>query len=99
MKYVYFDASSGVSGDMILGALVDLGLQPKVLTSHLSKLSLGGYRIEVSREQRGPIAGTKVNVKVENEVQPPRSARDVENRSSRSSAPTVLSIEAISSLV
>jgi uncharacterized protein (TIGR00299 family) protein len=77
MRIAYFDCFSGISGDMILGALIDLGLKPKVLTSHLSKLSLSGYQLEVSREQRGPIAGTKVNVKVENEAQPPRSAREI----------------------
>lgn len=77
MRIAYFDCFSGISGDMILGALIDLGLDPKVLTGQLSKLQLSGYQIEVSREQRGPITGTKVNVNVEDEKQPPRSAGDI----------------------
>ena len=79
MKIAYFDCFSGISGDMILGALIDLGLDPKVLTSQLSKLPLGGYHVEVSREQRGPIAGSRVDIRVEAEEQPPRSAREIED--------------------
>lgn len=77
MRIVYFDCFSGISGDMILGALIDSGLDPKVITTHLSKLPLSGYQVEVSREQRGPIAGTRVNVRVEDAEQPPRSAREI----------------------
>lgn len=73
MKIAYFDCFSGISGDMILGALIDLGLDPKTLTSHLSSLDLAGYQIEVSKEQRGPITGTRVNIKVNEEEQPHRS--------------------------
>ena len=40
MRIAYFDCFSGISGDMILGALIDLGLDPEVLTNHLSKLPL-----------------------------------------------------------
>ncbi len=74
MKIAYFDCFSGISGDMILGALIDLGLDPKTLTSHLSRLNLAGYQIEVSKEQRGPITGTRVNIKVNEEEQPHRSS-------------------------
>ncbi len=74
MRIAYFDCFSGISGDMILGALIDLGLDPKTLTSHLSRLNLAGYQIEVSKEQRGPITGTRVNIKVNEEEQPHRSS-------------------------
>jgi uncharacterized protein (DUF111 family) len=77
MKIVYFDCFSGISGDMILGALIDLGLDPKTLTKHLSKLKLSGYEIEVFKEQRGPITGTRVNIKVDEEEQPPRSSDQI----------------------
>ncbi len=73
MRIAYFDCFSGISGDMILGALIDLGLDPKFLTNQLSKLALGGYHIEVSREQRGPITGTRVDIKVEEQEQPVRA--------------------------
>ena len=58
---------------MLLGALIDLGLDPDTLTSLLSKIDLRDYELEVSREQRGSISGTKVNIQVEEEKQPHRS--------------------------
>jgi uncharacterized protein (DUF111 family) len=65
MKIAYFDCFSGISGDMILGALIDLGFDQKTLMKHLSKLKLTGYEIEILKEQRGPITGTRVNIKVD----------------------------------
>ncbi|MBT8406190.1 MAG: LarC family nickel insertion protein, partial [Deltaproteobacteria bacterium] len=46
MRIAYFDCFSGISGDMILGALIDLGLDQKILMKHLSTLKLSGYEIE-----------------------------------------------------
>ena len=87
MKIAYFDCFSGVSGDMILGALLDLGLDQKTLMKDLSKLKLGGYEIEVSKEQRGPITGTRVNIKVDEEEQPPRSSDHIQELINRSKLP------------
>jgi hypothetical protein len=72
-KIAYFDCFSGISGDMILGAFIDLGLDLDKLTAHLSKMKLGGYKIAVSREKRGAISGIRLNIKVEEEKQPHRS--------------------------
>ncbi|MGD8502213.1 MAG: nickel pincer cofactor biosynthesis protein LarC [Syntrophobacterales bacterium] len=77
MRIAYFDCFSGISGDMILGALIDLGLDPKALSKQLSKLPLDGYEIEMSREQRGPVTGTRVDIHVEQE-QPPRSSEQIQ---------------------
>jgi uncharacterized protein (TIGR00299 family) protein len=55
---------------MILGALVDLGLSLKSLRSELSKVPLGGYRIEAHRVNRSGLQATKVDVIVE-EAEPP----------------------------
>jgi len=62
MKLAYFDCFSGISGDMILGALVDLGLPKAKLEDELGKLSLGGYEIVYSSEVRKEISGSKVKV-------------------------------------
>ena len=39
MKVIYFDCFAGISGDMILGSLIDLGLDPEALAIELRKLS------------------------------------------------------------
>ncbi len=62
MRILYYDCFSGISGDMNLGALLDLGVDKKYLIEELSKLSLTGYEIKVSRDNRKGIEGTKVDV-------------------------------------
>ena len=62
MKILYYDCFSGISGDMNLGALLDLGIDEKYLVDELSKLNLNGYEIKVSRDIRKGIEGTKVDV-------------------------------------
>ena len=46
MKTLYFDCFSGISGDMIIGALIDLGLDINFLENELKKLNLKDYKIE-----------------------------------------------------
>nr|NIR50355.1 LarC family nickel insertion protein [candidate division KSB1 bacterium]NIS47235.1 LarC family nickel insertion protein [candidate division Zixibacteria bacterium]NIT72684.1 LarC family nickel insertion protein [candidate division KSB1 bacterium]NIV07443.1 DUF111 family protein [candidate division Zixibacteria bacterium]NIW70855.1 DUF111 family protein [candidate division KSB1 bacterium] len=62
MKIAYFDCQSGISGDMILGALVDAGANLKTLRKELSGLKLKGYEIKSRRVKRGLFGGTKVDV-------------------------------------
>ena len=62
MRIAYFDCFSGVSGDMILGALVDAGLEPSELETELGKLPVRGFSILAEKTTRRGIAGTKVNV-------------------------------------
>lgn len=62
MKILYYDCFSGISGDMNLGALIDLGIDEKYLIDELDKLNLSGYEIKVSRDSRKGIEGTKVDV-------------------------------------
>jgi uncharacterized protein (TIGR00299 family) protein len=61
-RIVYFDCASGASGDMVLGAVVDLGLPLERLRDELAKLGLGGYRLEARRVTRAGLAATKVDV-------------------------------------
>lgn len=65
MRVVYFDCASGAAGDMLLGALVDLGLPLDALRAELGKLPIGGYRLESQRVHRAGIHATKVDVIVE----------------------------------
>jgi uncharacterized protein (TIGR00299 family) protein len=62
MKILHYDCFSGISGDMNLGAMIDLGIDPVWLKKELTKLNLKGWDIEVITDQRHGISGTKVTV-------------------------------------
>ncbi len=68
MSYAYFDCFSGISGDMVLGALVDLGLGIEELSRELSTLDLEPFRIEASEVQSYGLRATKVDVVVPDSV-------------------------------
>lgn len=61
-RIIYFDCFSGVSGDMALGALLDVGLSLEALREALQRLNVGGWDLHASREVRGPLAGTRAHV-------------------------------------
>jgi hypothetical protein len=62
MKIAYFDCFSGVSGDMILGALIDAGLDPGGIRKTLAGIPLSGYEITAEKIVKNGIAGTRFNV-------------------------------------
>jgi uncharacterized protein (TIGR00299 family) protein len=62
MKTLYLDIFSGISGDMMIGALIDLGVDAHRLEEELAKLRLGGYHLHVSRSQKSSIEGIKFDV-------------------------------------
>ncbi len=64
MRTAWFDGSTGASGNMILGALLDAGLSLRALKAELAKLRVSGYRLDVSRVRRAGISGTQVEVHV-----------------------------------
>src|SRR5262245_12258176 len=64
-RVAYFDASAGASGDMLLGALVDLGLPLGDLRAELAKLPFGGHRLEARVVQKTGLRATKLDVIVE----------------------------------
>jgi hypothetical protein len=75
LKIAYFDCFSGVSGNMILGALVDLGLDLEQLRAELSKLALSGFGIEAGKVTKRGIRATYVNVVTDH----PDQARTLED--------------------
>ena len=77
MKTAYLDCSSGVSGDMFLGALLDAGLPAERLRAELRKIPLGDYEFKQSHVLRAGLAGTRVEIVVP-EKQPERHLRDIE---------------------
>jgi pyridinium-3,5-bisthiocarboxylic acid mononucleotide nickel chelatase len=62
MKVLYFDCFSGISGDMTLGALIDLGVEKDIFLSELDKLNIGGYDIVLEKKIMNGIVGTDVKV-------------------------------------
>ena len=61
-KILYLDPFSGIAGDMLLGALLDLGLDLARLRQELGKLKLAGFRLSSQRVLRGAISAVKFNV-------------------------------------
>lgn len=65
MKILYFDCFSGISGDMVLGAMADAGVDIEVIKKELKKLDLDGYKLRISKVKRKGIKGTKLDVIVD----------------------------------
>lgn len=66
-RILYYDCFAGISGDMNLGALIDLGVDPDHLKSELKKLNIEGFHLEIKRDKRKGISGTKATVVIENQ--------------------------------
>ena len=67
MKTLYLDIFSGISGDMFIAALLDLGVDPEQFEAELEKLSLTGYHLHFARGQKSGIAGVKFDVHLESD--------------------------------
>jgi pyridinium-3,5-bisthiocarboxylic acid mononucleotide nickel chelatase len=79
MKILYYDCFSGISGDMNLGAMLDLGIEETFLVKELEKLNLKGWILDVTRDQRHGISGTKVTVRQTGHEHAHRHISDIEN--------------------
>jgi uncharacterized protein (TIGR00299 family) protein len=64
MKILIYDCFSGISGDMNLGAMIDLGVDPNFVKEELEKLQLEGYSLSFVADQRKGITGTRAIVKI-----------------------------------
>jgi uncharacterized protein (TIGR00299 family) protein len=62
----YFDCFSGISGDMTLGALIDLGVPVDWLQNELSRLPLNGFKLTAAPVMRNGIRATFASVEIEN---------------------------------
>ncbi|KAB2665339.1 MAG: nickel pincer cofactor biosynthesis protein LarC [Verrucomicrobia bacterium] len=65
MKRLYLDVFSGLSGDMLVGALLDLGVELRVLERELRRLPVSGYHLHAARAKKSDIEGTKFDVHLE----------------------------------
>lgn len=69
MKALYFDCSSGISGNMTLGALLEIVGDDNYLIDELKKLNVDGYKIEISKKVRNGITGKYVDVILDDDHQ------------------------------
>ncbi len=75
---LYLECHSGISGDMTVAALLDLGADERVLRSSLEQLHVPGYRIEISRVMKNSLAACDFNVILdEKEVHTHRNLYDI----------------------
>ena len=85
MKVCYLDCFSGICGNMVLGALIDVGVPKSVLREEVAKLELEPFDIEVGRDERMRIYGTHVKVKALGGEGPQRSYREIKRMIEESS--------------
>src|SRR5262244_4464842 len=71
MRIAYLECFSGVSGDMFVGALLDAGVPPELLTRTVEALGVDA-RLEISRVDRSGISATKLDVIAAGEKELPR---------------------------
>ncbi len=62
MKFLYFDCFSGISGDMVLGALVDAGCELAAIENGLQHLGVSGWKISAERVVKNGLSATRVHV-------------------------------------
>jgi uncharacterized protein (TIGR00299 family) protein len=94
MKYLYFDAKSGLSGDMILGALLDLGVSRAEFKRRIAGLGLP-VKLRIGDVERSHFRGLKVDVIVREGHSPARRWKDVAALIKRSPFPAAVKDRAL----
>lgn len=97
-RALYFDCYSGISGDMILGALVDLGVDLNIIRKELKGLGIQGYKLTSKRVDRSGLSGIKVDVTLNNSkigLRKSRSFTDIKLLLEKSRLPKKVKSDAI----
>ena len=89
-RQLHFDCFSGVSGDMVLGALIDVGLPLARLRTELKRLKLTGYRLEQRQVHRGALHATKINVVIQRGFDRPLTLSRIQRILASSTLPAVV---------
>ena len=77
MRIAYFDCFSGASGDMILGSLIDAGLNPRRLREELKKLRITTIHLKTKKVLKTGVSGTQVVVEGRNEKRSHRNLKEI----------------------
>lgn len=67
MRIGFFDCSSGISGDMILGSMIDAGLKGDDFSSGLQALKIKGFKLSSKKVKRAGLIGTKVEIGIKDQ--------------------------------
>lgn len=94
-KIAYLDCTGGISGDMFLGALLDLGMPLAFLEKELTGLSVKGFKLVSRKEKRKGISGRRFVVKVDEKKQPQRGLRDIKRIIIKSKLPLAVKEKSI----
>jgi uncharacterized protein (TIGR00299 family) protein len=79
MSFAYFDCFTGISGDMILGALIDLGVPGDFIVENVRSMPLDAFQLEISTASRMAIHGQHVMVVVEDSNKQSRDYGDIKS--------------------
>ena len=88
MAHLHLDCFSGISGDMFLGALVDVGFPLADMKRGLKKMNLDGYQLTAKKVLRGTIHSTKVDVQVRDGFSKPLSLPTIRRILTKSQLPS-----------
>src|SRR6266550_5292339 len=94
-KIAYLDCHSGVSGDMLLGAFLDVGLSLEILKQALAVLPMEGYELKLSPFGDYGITGSRFEVLLAEQEQPGRSFTAIATLLQSSSLPNTVIERAI----
>jgi len=81
---LYFDINSGISGDMTIASLLDLGVDQDNFLEELKKLKLNGYQLEISKVKKNGITATDFKVILEDESHPDHVENEGHHKSEHS---------------
>lgn len=96
-RIAYLDCTVGISGDMLLGALIDFGWPEQNLRELIAKLKLGDVQLKVDRVSKRGIAATQVNI-LSSPDQPHRGLHDLASIVTQADLPNGIQERAISAL-
>ena len=77
MRIAYFDCFSGASGDMILGSMIDAGLNPRLLKEELKKLRISTVRLNIKKVLKRGISATQIVVEGRGEKRHHRNLKEM----------------------
>ena len=93
-KILFFDAPSGLAGDMVIAALVDLGVPPEVIEDAVARLELSGFHLHFGTRERSGIVATAFDVHLDAK-QPERTWGAIKKTIERAKLPEGVASRAI----